>query len=392
MKLLFSLICIFAFAIGQCQSDFEFGRATLDVEEDELDVEKALRELMVHSNMFMSMSLSFSFDYDGTDDSITGSNDEGPGGSNGDKPSGSGTPSAPSVASPTTPSSPTPSSSASPASSPASVPTLSSPVPSVTLNPASSPTVLSVPTASPNTNASATPTSGVVLPSCFDFQATTLTSDLNIETTKDSIAFTVLENALDSALREVLPFCEELGNNGRRRRLEDLMGSGSDYYIGNVDLDEASDQATCTPEHAGRNCFVGRLTLRLFGTITDEIIAHVLEVVKGLLETDVGEALGAENGFIDNVNTDNTETDANGGDTSQGTRDGRSQKISNAGRKVLISMLCLVVAAFAGFMVFRRFRPRNARLPDDEDEDESDGSHQRTTAITVDHHDRMYAA
>lgn len=74
-------------------------------------------------------------------------------------------------------------------------------------------------------------------PSCFGLNRTDVEALMFVQSSKESISFHVLENALDAAMREVLPFCEDL--TSRVRRLNE--NSTGYYYVGNVDLEEAGN-------------------------------------------------------------------------------------------------------------------------------------------------------
>jgi len=63
----------------------------------------------------------------------------------------------------------------------------------------------------------------------------TFQSPLFIETSKESLSYAVLENALIEGMRDVLPFCEDLG----QRKLEDAVVANDtvrNFYVGHVDL------------------------------------------------------------------------------------------------------------------------------------------------------------
>lgn len=74
-------------------------------------------------------------------------------------------------------------------------------------------------------------------PSCFGLNRTDVDAMVYVQSTKESISYHVLENALEAAMREVLPFCEDI--TSRLRRLANIDSADGAYYIGNVDLEEA---------------------------------------------------------------------------------------------------------------------------------------------------------
>lgn len=297
-------IYFLAVSIVSCRSQFEFGRAAFQKEEDRnLVMEDALRELMVaYGDMSMSMSLSWSFSYgyedsDERSDHDLGSNSDGDNGGSGGSSSDSPTP----------------------------APITSSPVTTLTLAPTTTPTTYSPSptTVAPSTITNTSPTSSPSffatadgdavsssLPSCLGFEFRDLQAPLFVETDRDSISFSLLESMLEDEMRDRLPFCENLGPG---RMLED--GLDTDYYIGIVDLAKEESDETCTPVIATNNCFVAELTVRLFGNATDAVIEHILAVVRELLvDTDkVGEALGAEKSLTLRPPNNMTESDAGQG-------------------------------------------------------------------------------
>ena len=153
-----------------------------------------MRELVVSYDMSMSLSMSMSYGYDSQDD-LDNMDGEG---SNGGTPTDGDTTAPESTPAPT----------------------------NVTDTNAPNATETSAPSGFPTESPTKAP-----LPSCYGMEFTILESPLFIETSREGISFSVLENALEDAMRDVLPFCEDLD----QRRLEDA-GAGGGYYIGNVDL------------------------------------------------------------------------------------------------------------------------------------------------------------
>lgn len=326
MKVFLWICCFLAATITSCRSEYEFGRDPFQEEDRDLGMEDALRELMVsYGDMSMSLSWSFSYGYNGSSDYGSGSNSDDEG--NGD----SQTP-PPSIASPT--SSPVPSPTLAPTTTPATdTPSSTTVAPSTLTN-------TTTPTSSPSFFSTAADDDAVsiVLPSCLGFEFRDLQAPLFVETDRDSISFSLVQNMLEDAMRDRLPFCEDLRPG---RMLED--GSDSEYYIGIVDLAKEESDATCTPAIATNNCFVAELMLRLYGNAADGVVEHVLGVVRELVAdtSKMGEALGAENSLILGPTNNMTESDA-----------GQGPQASTSSRKMSpVTKTVLVVVGVIAFVV-----------------------------------------
>lgn len=135
----------------------------------------------------------------------------------------------------------------------------------------------------------------------------------------------------------------------------------------------------------GNNCFVAALTLKLFGNATEGDIEYILEVIEGLLETDMDGTLGVENGLED-INEDSTASD---GDKDNDANSITDTQEMTAGRKAMISLLSVAVVAMLGVFAYRRFSQ-----PRDEDDSNCEGSQDslpHTMAVT-DQRERLYVA
>lgn len=100
---------------------------------------------------------------------------------------------------------------------------------------------------------------------------------------------------------------------------------------------------------------MGALSLKLFGETTDEDIDHILEVIEGLIENDMDEALGPENGLEDG----NDGTKSGGGDQGSNASATKSSEKMSAGRKAMISILSVAVVAMVGAFAYRRMNQPN---------------------------------
>lgn len=212
------------------------------VRSDTTLIVSALRELVVIYDM--SMSVSYSYDYDSHDEGMDSGDDAGDNGSNDEGYN---------ATQPTTPSSPS-----------AVVPDEPTLAPSKSVPAGSSNSSLTDPAADlPTVAPTAAPEQ---LPSCFGLPSATFQSPLFVETDKDSISFAVLEDALTDAMRDVLPFCEDLGQRKLeqdamefgQRKLEDAVESSgdSDYFIGNVDLVADELGGKLIRSHVRASCLV----------------------------------------------------------------------------------------------------------------------------------------
>lgn len=67
--------------------------------------------------------------------------------------------------------------------------------------------------------------------SCYGMEYVIFESPLYVETSRDEISYSVLENQLEDAMRDILPFCEDLNQRKLTR-----APSETSFYIGNVDL------------------------------------------------------------------------------------------------------------------------------------------------------------
>jgi hypothetical protein len=154
--------------------------------------------------------------------------------------------------------------------------------------------------------------------------------------------------------------------------------------------------ATCIAENVGKNCFIGQLSVALFsnGPVSNATLAHILKVIGGLLEGNDGQALGLESvtvddGLINDVNSESTESDVGSGQHTSKTSQG-SKKSLSAGIKAMITLLCLVVVGLVVVVAIRHFgRPVTKHVPD---EDNDEGEIHDPMAVTVDQHDEIYGA
>jgi len=114
---------------------------------------------------------------------------------------------------------------------------------------------------------------------------------------------------------------------------------------------------------------VAELTLKLFGNATEAELEYILEVVEGLLEMDMREALGAENGLIGDLNTGSTETD----DPGKGARASKATNGMTVARKIMISLLTVAVVAFIVLYAYRRSNRQKSDLEIDRNEGGEEG-------------------
>ena len=113
---------------------------------------------------------------------------------------------------------------------------------------------------------------------------------------------------------------------------------------------------------------MGELTLKLFGNTTEEDVEYILEVVDALLKNGMGEALAVENGFIDDLNTNTTKSDA---DKDGHLHSSRASQGMSAGRKIMVSLLVTASVAFIAVFAYRRLN-RPEYIPDGDESDEND--------------------
>lgn len=111
---------------------------------------------------------------------------------------------------------------------------------------------------------------------------------------------------------------------------------------------------------------------------------YILQVVENFLETGVGQALGTENGLIDDVNKNSTESD---GGKAGGFQAARGSQGLSAGHKVMISLLTIAVVVLVAGFAYRQINKPVVHL-DDEEDDESNPP----IKISTEDRDRMYGA
>lgn len=149
--------------------------------------------------------------------------------------------------------------------------------------------------------------------------------------------------------------------------------------------------ATCIAEQAGKNCFMGQLHVALFsnGPVSNATLAHVLEVVGGLLQgNNGGQALGLESDIVDHGLIDDVNGESTTSDVVPRQAASRSSKHLSGGIKALIILLCLGVVGLAAVLTICHFRrPVTKRVPDS-NEDESE-IHD-TIEGTADQQDEIY--